>query len=66
MGKQMTIFLPLAQHLGFQVPATTFANQGHADQLAVAAARFGTGAIEKKTNLLPDIIHNNVHPQTKI
>jgi len=35
--KQIAVFSPLTQHFRFQVPAATFANQSHAQQLTVAA-----------------------------
>src|SRR3990172_211034 len=37
VGKQLRVFAPLAQHFCFQIPATTFPNQSHAQQLTIAA-----------------------------
>jgi hypothetical protein len=64
--KQVPMLLPMAQQFSLYIPASTFANQGQGYQLTVAAKRLRSGSLEQRSNLVPDVINDGVHPRAKI
>src|SRR5512141_2760135 len=51
--EQVSMFLPLTEHLSFHIPATAFADQGHCQQFAVWPLGRWTGSLEKRSNFEP-------------
>lgn len=64
--KQVPVFFPTAQQFRFHMPAATFSDQSHRNQLAIPAFRFRPGPFEERSNLFPGIIHHDKYPGAKI
>jgi hypothetical protein len=66
MWKQVSVFSPMAEHLGFYIPTPAFTNQGHRKQFAVTALWLWPTTLEYGCNWFPDIIHDCVCPCAEI
>src|SRR5579872_2791443 len=66
MGKERPILAPVAEQLGFHVPAATLADECHGQELAVAAQRLWSRPTEAGCDLLPDVVHHHVCPQAEV
>lgn len=64
--KQVSVFFPIAQQFRFHMPAATFSDQSHRNQLAIPAFRFRPGTFEKRSDRFPNIIHDDKYPGAKI
>ena len=65
--KEISVFSPVAEHLGFHFPSATLADQDHRDQLTIAACRRRRPwSFEQRSDLQPDVVDNGVHPCAKI
>ena len=66
MREQIAMLLPIADQLRFLIPAAAFTHQGQGDQLAIATFGLRPWSLEQRCDLLPNIIHNRIHPSAEI
>ena len=66
VGKQVSMLLPVAEHFRLLIPPSALTDQGHRDQLAITTDRCRARPFEQRSDLLPDVVHDNVHPQAEI
>jgi len=64
--KQVAIFFPTAQQFRFHMPAATFSDQNHCNQLTICTLRFRPGTFEERSDRFPNIIHDDIYPGAKI
>ena len=64
--EQVAVLAPLAEQVGFEVPAATFANTGHGNQLTVTpGGRRGSWSTQARCETLEDDINMKVDLQQK-